>query len=364
MTQPATQLLNVRSVYKSIETFLDYKGSDSINTKMAYEKDIRNFFSFMKGKELHELTTDDLGFIQEDVLRYRSYLAGLVKENGEPKYKAASINRFIESVRSLFDFLIGNKYREFIDQDAFSFNNLKNVKREKTGQLKENEFRLFESKALELDNGYMKSMLIGLAGRTSIRLSALLSLKWSDIKKDNGDVWLISVVDKGQEEDVKPILDVFFKKLIAMKENEEYQSALAVWRKSNFNAKEDVIFPISTTAVARMVNRIAKLLGIPDERNIRFHSFKGFGINMVRLNGGSVLDMQKQAHHKDFKTTNDFYIDQQEKDYSKYAGVIMDSEFTTDPLHDLSKDELIELINKCDIQIRRAIMNEYTANLF
>lgn len=157
---------------------------------------------------------------------------------------------------------------------------------------------------------------------------------------------------------------VFYEKLIAMKEDEEYQQALSVWRNSNLDAKVDVVFPISTTAVNRMIARLSKMLGIPEERNVSFHSFKGFGINVVHANGGSILDMQLQANHSDFKTTKDYYLDLETKDYSKYAGVILDSEFTTDPLKELTKEELIDLINKCDIQTQRAIMNEYTANLF
>lgn len=209
MSQPITQMLNVRSVYKSIETFLKSKEADSINTRKAYEKDIRRFFRVMIGKEINELEPTDLGFLQEDILRYRDYLMSITKDNGE-SYSAASINRFIESVRSLFDFLMKNRYRDYIDPDAFHFDNLKNIKRSKTGRITEQEFRLYEEKALGLQNGYMKSMLIGLAGRTSFRLNAILSLTWSDFSKINSNMYLVKTIDKGKKEDEKPILNVFY----------------------------------------------------------------------------------------------------------------------------------------------------------
>jgi integrase len=339
-------LLNAKSVHNSINSFLNEKGDSSSNTRMAYEKDIKNFFMTMLSKELSQLTPDDLRFEKPDIINYRTYLKEMKKADGvSPKYKNSSINRFIDSVRSLFIELRSNGYSEYIDEFAFNFKNLPENDSKTAGDLTEEEFNLMVKKALTLENGLMKSLLIGLAARTSIRLSALLKLTWKDITRINHGEWegrwLVNVVDKGNKEDEKPIEDVFYEQLLDIQVD-----------------GQDKIFSISDTAVNRFIKRLCEMIGIDEERNITFHSLKGYGANTVIDNGGSMEDAKRQCNHVSIATTSKYYM-RRVKDYSKYAGIIMDSKFDTTPLEELDKEQLLSLIKATSTRTQRDIMAVY-----
>lgn len=339
------QLLNIKSVHNSIQSFFNEKGDSSSHTRVAYEKDIKNFFSIMLGKELSQLTANDLTFDKTDIISYRTHLKGLKKEDETPKYKNSSINRFIDSVKSLFIELDANGYEEYIHLNAFHFDKLPEKDTKGAGDITEDEFAQMQETALTLENGLMKSYLIGLAGRTSIRLSALLGLRWSDITYINEGqykgMWEVNVFDKGNKEDTKPVMDCYYQSLLSIRVD-----------------GQNKLFNISDTAVNNMIKRVCKLMGIPDDRNITFHSLKGYGINVVIYNGGSMEDAKRQGNHADIGTTSKRYI-AKTRDYSKYAGVIIDSPLDTSPLDSLDKDQLLALINGTDKNIQRLIMNAY-----
>lgn len=341
MAKNNVQMLNVKSVHNTIQMFLKEKGDNNKNTRMAYEKDIANFFQLMIGKELSQITVDDLKFDKNDIMNYRSHLMELKKPDGTAKYKNSSINRFIDSVRSLFVELEGNGYDEYINSKAFRLKNLPERNTTKAGELTDDEFELMEETALTLENGLMKSLLIGLAGRTSIRLSALLSLTWSDITRIDDEMWLVHVIDKGNKEDDKPIMNSFYEKLLEIKVG-----------------GQDKIFNISDTAVNNMINRLCKLLEISEDRNITFHSLKGYGINVVIDNGGSAFDAKDQANHANMETTDKRYR-KRTKDWSKYAGVIIDSKLDIGELDTLDKDQLLALIKATSSVTQRQIMKAY-----
>ncbi|OME41428.1 tyrosine-type recombinase/integrase [Paenibacillus odorifer] len=364
------QLLKVKNIHNSILSFLNIVGDKSQDTKKAYEKDIINFFSVMRGKNLNELTVDDLTYDRDDIIRYRTYVKELKKKDGSLKYKASSINRFIRSVRSLLKDLEQNGYREYINLSAFNFVELPEKDSERAGILSEAEFELFENTALQLENGAMKSILFGLAGRTSFRISALLSLTWADLTPIahgayKGEGWNMRTIDKGNKEDIKPIMNVFYERMVAMKNDEQYNIALERWRdnerknaqKENRPVQEDVIFPISSTAVDNAVKRICKLTGIGKERKVSIHSFKGFGINKVVDAGGTSFQAQDQANHSSIKTTEKHYLSRR-KEYSMYAGMLIDEEIDINILNNLNKMELLKIINDMDKGIQRQIVNK------
>lgn len=340
------QLLNVKSVNNSIESFLNEKGDSSNNTRRAYEKDIKNFFMLMIGKELSQLTVHDLGFDKEEIIRYRTHLKELKKEDGiKPKYKNSSINRFIDSVRSLFIELQANGYDEYISKYAFHFKDLPETDSETAGELTEEEFTQFQETALQLENGLMKSLLIGLAGRTSFRLSALLKLTWSDISYINHGkhkgMWLVEVYDKGNKHDEKVIHDSFYKKLLEIKVE-----------------GQERLFKISDTAMNNAIQRICKLLYIDENRNISFHSLKGYGINVVIDNGGNVFDVKKQGNHGSIETSDKHYKNRS-NDYTMSAAFLIDEEMNTDALDGLDKDQLLALIRGANKSVQRELMNGY-----
>lgn len=331
-------LLNVKSVHNSIESFLNEKGDISVNTEKAYRKDIINFFSIMKNKNIEQLVAEDLFFNKEDILNYRTHLKGLKKINKEPKYKNSTINRFIDSVRSLFIELRGNGYSEYINEYAFHFKDLPENDKSSAGELTDHEFYRMEEMALGLENGLMKSILIGLAARTSIRLSALLSLEWDDIKPYGNDMWIVNVYDKGNKEDDKPIMNSFYQKMLQLKVDGQKK-----------------IFNISDTAVHNMIKRLCKLMGIEESRKISFHSLKGYGINVVIDNGGNVFDVKEQGNHSTVETSDKYYR-RKTKDYSRYAGVVMDSEMDLSILDGLNKEELMKLIRSSNRSVQSALL--------
>ncbi|OMD09833.1 tyrosine-type recombinase/integrase [Paenibacillus odorifer] len=338
------QLLSVNNIQTAIESFLTEMGDRSASTKTAYKKDIQRFFSMMKGKEISQLIESDLRVTKTDVIRYRTLLKDTLKTDQTPKYKRSSINRFINSIRSLYQYLNSDGFESLINMSAFSINSLPENDSESAGEITESIFIAMVDKALTLENGLLKSLLIGLAGRTAIRLSALLALKWSDIHYINhgrhkGN-WEIVVIDKGNKKNEKYVSDKFHQRLLAIKVE-----------------GQDRIFNISTTAVDNMIKRICKLLKLPEDNNISFHSLKGFAINTTADNGGTWIDIAEMGDHASAQTAKDYYL-KRNKDYTKSAGYIIDEEFDINVLNDLNKMELLKIINDMDKNVQRQIVNK------
>lgn len=197
--------LNQNRVYNHISSFIRDKANSSENTALGYETDIRQFFKFFKGKDIEQIEETDLKLIHSDILDYRTFLKEL-------NYKNTTINRKINTVRSLYNFLKGNDY----DVNPFATK----VKvlpddSERIGFLSPDEAIFLSELALtERQNGIQKQALILLAASTSMRKSAILNLKFSDISASLDDenkyiIYSPEILDKGKKVDKEIHKDLY-----------------------------------------------------------------------------------------------------------------------------------------------------------
>src|SRR5690606_41435424 len=92
-------MANENRVADAIEVFLKRKGQNSINTRRTYEKAIKAFFQDMRGKELDELTVEDLVFGNQEIEEYQ---VGL-----KEKFKSSTVNTRMFALKSCYEKLRG-----------------------------------------------------------------------------------------------------------------------------------------------------------------------------------------------------------------------------------------------------------------
>lgn len=335
-------LINIRvnNVYSTIQTFLDYKGERSKNTRNAYESDIVLFFKIMRNKKLNQLNEEDLYFTKEHVVTYRKLLQNLKNKNGERRYKNRSINRKINSLRSLYDFLVECEYK--VNKAAFKIDDLPENDSEEIGYLTLQEIESMVKLAKELPNGEQKSLFIELGWKTSLRMEALLSLTWKDFKQVDNDVWLVCAIDKGNEKREMPITSNFYNRILSIKHTKSSQ---------------EKVFDFGKTTVHETVEILKKKLNIDEERNVSFHSIRKFLIDWL-IEQGDLKGAAVHAGHASIETTWKHYA-RKHKNYRSMAGILIEKKMDISILESLSKEELLTLIKNSNQFVQNQLIKAY-----
>lgn len=317
--------------------YLNELAIESVNTKNEYQRDIEQFFQLTRNKVLGELTEKDLKFSNTEMKRYKSILS--------EQYKPSTLNRKLSAVKSLFTEL--SKEYESINISVFSVKKVKaNVN--SSGVLYWDEVSMMIKL---LDNSYKesnkeKSIMIELAARTSIRLSALMGIKMCDINKPrNKDYYVVRVIDKGKKVDEKPIPESLYVKIVSLK-----------------RGFEDNVFTLAKRTFQRTIEDLCNEFGIDSSkngRNISFHSLKKLGTQWVLENTGSVPLAAMQGNHSNIQTTYNHYLDLERINQMEHlAGLNIDKELDESVLEDMSKDELMELIKNIGGSAKRQLIIE------
>jgi integrase len=312
------QVHELRYASKKIENFLNDK---SVNTALNYRIDINQFTQFFYAKDLEYILEDELEQIEaDDIITYRNYLKNKGLAN-------SSINRKINSMKSLFGYLeAGNKLiRKAIFNVAKSL--MENPK--SWGTLTWEEAQEMAQLANKLPNGHEFSVLIEMAVKTCIRLSALLNLKWEQIydKDQKGEkIKVIETIDKGQPH-LKPISEKVWERLETLKGNEKVFH--------NFHPHK----------VGGHLDQLCKWMNIEDNRNITFHSFKKTGISYVFDTTNDIMLAQQQANHKSSATTMKSYLEHK-KDLREIPSYTMGEEIMLQDLESLTKEQLLKAISE------------------
>lgn len=312
--------LHTGTVYEDIRTFISK--FESKNTQINYERNIRSFFMWIAQKPIEILKKEDLHVRNADIVKYQVYL-----RNHETDYTNTTINNMMAAIQSLYEFLEINEYEV----------NSKHVKvdvlpddSESAGSLFFNEAEYMAKLVKKQTKGQEKSGLIRLAYTTSFRKSSLLNLEWTDIKENpEADHYLVTSVGKGGKKHTVPISSELYSELQLIKEQKYYE-------KYNDNK----IFHLSKTTIQNMMDSLKKEMGISEERNIVFHSFRN-----VAASYGSLEEVKEHLNHSDINTTNKYYRHKM-KDYSQSISLRMDDKFDDDVFNSLSKEELIQLIKQ------------------
>jgi integrase len=311
------QVHELRYASAKIENFLNDK---SENTATNYRIDINQFTQFFYGKDLEYILEDELEQIEaDDIITYRNFLRG--------KYANATVNRRMNSMKSLFGYLeAGNPLiRKAIFNVAKSL--MENPK--SWGTLTWEEAKEMSELAYKLPHGHEFSILIEVAVKTCIRLSALLNLKWEQIydKDQKGEkIKVIETIDKGQPH-LKPISEKVWERLETLKGNEKVFA--------NFHPHK----------VGNHLDQLCKWMNIDAKRLITFHSFKKTGIAYVFDTTNDIMLAQQQANHKSSATTMKSYLEHK-KDLREIPSYTMGEEITLQDLESLTKEQLLKAINQ------------------
>jgi integrase len=319
--------LNPNRVYGAIMGFLNEKAINSENTRKAYEDDITQFFTFTRNKSLADLTREDLNYSYDEVLNFKLFLAD--------KYGGSSVNRKLSTIRKLFK-VLGRTFDD-LKQNAFQVDNVKATV-ENYGVLSYEEALEMISRASKYRRGAEKSALIYLATMTSFRLTALLNIKWKDIRKENG-LWTVHVIDKGQKKDVKAISDNLYNTLIDLRKPE--------------TKEDDFVFSFDPKTCSDMIRKLCDDMQIDPERNIVFHSLRKVAINWALDYTKDVATASRQANHSTPAVTYGSYA-KRNNDLSTLPSVLMEQECDMSILEALTKEQLIAMIdNACyDVKMK------------
>lgn len=333
--------LPVHNVYNTIQTFLDYKGERSNNTKIAYESDIILFFQIMRNKSLNQLTYEDLLFTKEQIITYRKQLQRIKTSKGERKYSNSTINRKINSLRSLFEFLSECEYK--VNKGALSLDDLPENDSEEIGYLTLNEVETMVEVAKSHPNGIEKSIFLELAWKTSLRMDALLSLRWKNFKKvDNDDIWLVVAIDKGNKKREMPITNDFYQRILQLKGNKK---------------KDDKVFSFGKTTVHNTMELLKEQLQIDEDRNVSFHSIRKFLIDWL-IEQGDLKGAAQHAGHSSIETSWKHYANKH-RNYRSMAGILIENKVDCSVLETLSKEELLTIIMKSNQFVQNQLIKTF-----
>lgn len=345
MQNKIKQLKNY-AVYEDIEGFLinkDIRSSSGnsnymmpsstrrvSNTRKNYEGDIKQFFSVIKGKDVKSLVPDDLVVSKSELSNYVKYLQekGLVNN---------SINRKMTSLKMLYTYL-EHDYKDYIDLSVFNtFERLKTVTKnwDKTTQT-EAERIAQDMYINERQKPLMKKLFVKFAIRTSFRVSAILRVRWKDIQLDESTGhYIVTVIDKGSQVVSTGINQVFYEELLQLKEEDDSETEL-------------VFQGLSEQSLRHSLKRSKKRLGIPPERELVLHSFKGVGIDYVYENSGhDLLAAKEQGNHKNTLTTERYMS--RKINIANSAGVTMDEKIDLNPLYEATQEDFISFFENADL---------------
>lgn len=316
-----------------LENFLKSK---SENTAKNYLGDIRQFCLHMFNKECKFVTVDDLASVTGDnLVSYRNQL--------QESMKGTTANRKIKSVRSFY---------KYVEADHPSvrtaiFNKVEKVKendKKGWGELTLEEVNEMIQRVKGYNSGNELSVLFEVAFITAIRLDALLTLNYEDnifLRNEDGrEIWVIDVIDKNKKH-VKSISNDLKEKIDSLGKS----------------GKEKVFGNLHEHKVGDAIRSLVEEMGIDPRRNIRFHSFKKASINFVLDMTGDIKQAQLHGNHSSAKTTLDSYVKRSNK-LSAQPSYYIGTELDTSPLGELSKEELLSLIESCSVSTKIELLNK------
>lgn len=327
--------MNNNQLFDDIEAFLNELEVHSKGTRISYESDIRKFFRTLKNKEIEHLTIDDLTFKKKDIINYRKYLMD------ELELSNNTINNKITSVKSMYDFL-SSEYE--VNANVFNIKTLK-VQSNPYGSLSQTEAERMAEVAYETEreDGYLKKMLILFAVRSSFRKNEILNVKWSDFEEEKGVYKVKTVVGKGQKQNTTAISAKLYNQIFELKEMNKGRK---------WSGDPEIVFQISPAAIDKMMARLREKMGIPKERNVVFHSFRGIAIDFsLEMSNGNITEAAIHANHSSTATTFKHYVNKT-KDYTQTPGVRMDQQFDLSFLEEVSIEDLKDFIKQSSLKVQ------------
>ena len=318
-----------RNVFTCISTFLDRVEQNSPNTKIRYNRSIRDFFLTMRNKDIEDLVEEDLVFTKAQIETYQVNL--------KKQFKSTTVNNKMSAIKKCYTKL--EDYGFNVRASWFVVERYKEYDKESYERMTHEEIIRSIQLVLGTRAGKQKALLIRLAYATAFRKESLLNLKWSDISNHKGD-WVVKTLGKGQEWDYKKISEDLYNELMK--------------RKKEVGGEK--IFTLTKKTVNKMLNHIRENIDFGG-RKITFHSFKKSSINEVALiTNYDLKAMQRQGNHANVATTLNDYM--AEKEIDDLVIVDINYKVPVEKFDNLSKEELLHLIKSADRNIQIKLLQK------
>lgn len=326
------QNIGINNVYTDIMTVLnDYKEE----TKKEYYRCVTEFFKFYHGKEISEITREEVEYIVDGVTKERITLKHTTKYRNHLKKKhpeaSATVNKKMAGLKTVYKKLQGYGYN--VDHIAFAVKPLK-VNYKSYGVLRPEQVEIMSELALEEKfYGFEKKLYILLAAITSVRVEALLSVTWADIKfNKKTNFYNVKALDKGEEYSVSPLEIDLYEELIQLKTE-------------NTSTSDKVFNNLTVDSVNDCVKRLASKMGIPKEERITTHSLRKAAPVFEMEDSGSLERAAKQTGHKSIQVLKDHYTDKT-INQAELAGIRMMKKINESVFELVNKDELLKLLKE------------------
>lgn len=325
-------MMNTDNIHTDIILFLEDKKRGSEKTAKFYKRHIDEFLSFVNLGNNYIVIDDLMSIKHKDVLHYVKYLED--KSN-----KSSTIDSKLAAMKSLWKFL-SKDYGCVLNPSIFDVT-LQKQKSVSHPEFTTEEFDLFlefcktqQCKAIE-KYLYFKMLYI-----TGLRKQAVLNMKWSNISKvediTGEQIWVVQVRDKGGKYEEVPISNEFYEELIGIK------------------GKSSIIFNINEKTLYKTIDQFKKHYAI--EKKLTIHSIKATSLTEAWRRTKDVKLVQEQGHHSTSSITMEKYV-RNGHSLKKKMSYKMDRKINIDSLENLSKEELLSIIEKSTDSIKRELLN-------
>ena len=266
----------------------------SLNTRHAYEKDLKDFFRFIAECDpMPELVTQFLSLDRfraiSLVLKYKAHLI-------ERKLKEATINRRLAAIKSLVN------YARKVGKCDYTLEDIKCEKvkpyRDTTGISKEAYKKMLAVPDRDTLKGKRDYALLRLLWDNALRRSEISLADIKDLDLDRRSLLILGKGKGSQKEAVslsRPTVDAILDWLQARRELDINQPLFIALDKVNYGHR------LSGTSIYRLVEAFAKTAGI--NKKLSPHRIRHSGITAaLDATGGDVRRVQKLSRHANLNT--------------------------------------------------------------
>jgi site-specific recombinase XerD len=284
-------------LYKLLNDFKEKMVAEdfSDNSIKNYISDVRSFYKWYIEIDLSQNLKNITHY---HLNAYKDYLIH------NQRKKVSSINRAIQSLRNLFQFMVSRKYFKNNPADKIKF--LRRIKRTQPQALTKSDIHKLLSVTSHSSHGTQKRnyAIIQVLLQTGIRVSELVNLETRDlvIYDRSGELRIVNAKG-GKERTV--FLNTYARKALRnyLKEKDSEERKIVFLSKQNKK--------MTVRAVQKVVNNLSKKAGI---ENMSPHTLRHtFAINYLRSNPECLVELSTLLGHESLDTTSIYTIASKER---------------------------------------------------